>query len=152
MCAIKENTCVKYCERIFHFWTWPIFSTSPQRGIAQKKCYHVNVFSNSENDKFSQHRPREVLQKLLPCERISSFKMANFVNIVPSSPTQNAFQKGKTTIFINIVPKRWSQKNATMWTYFETISPFWKWPISSTSPPRSDAMSNTFSYGFFINS
>ena len=59
------------------------------------------------------------------------------------SPAQNAFCTLIIANFLSIAPKRRCQKMLPC----ECISLLWKWPISSTSPPRGDSTSDIFSYG-----
>ena len=66
-----------------------------------KKCYHVNIFSPSENRWFSQHRPQEMMPKNATCERI--------------------FPSWKSTISSTSPPRGDAEKIGTMWTYFPSF-------------------------------
>ena len=76
----KEETC--YHANVFSLIENGQFSQHRPQEV-MKKMVPCELMSLCENYQFSQHRPQEVMQKIVPCERISSMKMANFLNIAP---------------------------------------------------------------------
>ena len=140
------------------------FSQHRPQEVMPKKCYHVNVFSLF----FSTSPPIGDANKKLPCERI--FHLGKWTISSTSPPKGNAianiFSYGLLKIMARAARKLFQflvQRKMRFKPWLsqifstspqavmpkkllpcERIISLWKWPISSTSPPRGDAISNLF--------